>query len=208
MFGLTDEEKESHQLANRIRRKAASFRLTSRRNGSSDSTGSASLAYVERNGSWSWCVWPPQVQSVLTHYHDNHGHFVAEITQRRLIGVYYWPSRIQDTAEFCRSCTDCQFFGPWKSSQPVLPILHLQPMDMLGMDYLGPLSPKPESGNRYILVMVDYFSRHCWAKAMNANSGAEAVQAITDLSRTFGWPRSIYTDNGTHFAQGPLPVLM
>ena len=81
-------------------------------------------------------------------------------------------------------------------------------MDMLRMDYLGPISPKPESGNRYILVMVDYFSRHCWARAVKANTGAEAVQAIKDLSRIFGWPKSIYTDNGTHFAQGPLPVLL
>jgi len=81
-------------------------------------------------------------------------------------------------------------------------------MEMLGMDYLGPITPVPVPGNRYILVMVDYFSRHCWARAVKTNSGAEAVQAITDLSRTFGWPRSLYTDNGTHFAQGPLPVLM
>ena len=149
LFGLTNEEKESHQLANRIRKMVASFRLAERGN------GSASLVFIERNGSQSWCVRSTQVQSVLSHYHDNHGHFSTEITQRRLIGAYYWPSRMQDTAEFCRSCTDCQFFRPRKPSQTVLPILHLQPMDMLGMDYLGPISPKPESGNRYILVMVD-----------------------------------------------------
>ena len=190
----------SHQLANRIRRKAASVRIAER------GSGSASLVFIERNGSWSWCVRPTQVQSVLSHSHDNHGHFSAEITQRRLIGAYYWPSRMRDTAEFFRSCIDCQFIGPRKPSQTVLPILHLQPMDMLGMDYLGPISPKPESGYRYILVMVDYFSRHCWARAVMANSGAEAVQAIMNLSRTFGWPKSIYTDNGTHFARGPLPV--
>ena len=114
---------------------------------------------------------------------------------------------MQDKSEFCRSYSKCQFFGPRKPSQTVLPILHLQPMDMLGMDYLGPIQPKPESRNQYILVIVDYFSRHCWARAVKANTGAEAVQAIMDLSRNFGWPRSIYTDNGTHFAQGPLPVL-
>ena len=145
---------------------------------------------------------------VLSHYHDIHGHFSEDITQRRLMGAYYWPTRMQDTVEFCRSCASCQFFGPRKPSQTVLPMLHLQPMDMLGMDYLGPITPTPESGNRNILVIVDYFSRHCWARAVKANSGAEAVRGITDLSRTFGWPRSLYTDNGTHFAQGALPVLM
>ena len=156
LFGLTNKEKESHQLANRIRKKAASFRLTERGDESVPS-----LVFVERNGSQLWCVRPLQVQSVLSHYHDNHGHFSTETTQRRLIGAYYWPSRMRDTAEFCRSCIDCQFFGPRKPSQTVLPILHLQPMDMMGMDYLGPISPKPQSGNRYVYVMVDYFSRHC-----------------------------------------------
>ena len=78
-YELTKKEKGSHQLANRIRRKAANFRLTAREN------GSASLAFFERNGSWSWCVRPNQIQSVLSHYHDNHGHFSTTITQRRFI---------------------------------------------------------------------------------------------------------------------------
>ena len=38
-------------------------------------------------------------------------------------------------------------------------MLHLQPMDMLGMDYPGPITPTPESGNLYVytLVIVDHF---------------------------------------------------
>ena len=60
--------------------------------------------------------------------------------------------------------------------------------NMLGMDYLSPISPEPESKNRYIPVMVDYFPRHCWARAVKAKSGAEAVRAITDTSRTFAKP--------------------
>ena len=59
LFGLTNEEKESHQLVNRIRRQTASFCLAER-------NGSASLVFVERNGSQSWCVRPTQVQSVLS----------------------------------------------------------------------------------------------------------------------------------------------
>ena len=64
------------------------------------------------------------------------------------------------------------------------------------------------SGNWYILVMVDYFPRHCLARAVRTNSGTEAVHAITDLSKTFGWPRSLFADSGTHFAQGPFPILI
>ena len=44
-----------------------------------------------------------------------------------------------DSAEFCWSSNSCQFFGPCQPSQTILPILQVQqPMDVLGMDYLGP----------------------------------------------------------------------
>ena len=77
------------------------------------------------------------------------------ISQRRLIGAHYRPLRMRDAVEFCRPCSSCQFFGPRKLSQTVLPMLHLQSMDMLGMDYLSLISQEPKSRNRYILVMVD-----------------------------------------------------
>ena len=94
LFVLTDIEKGSYQLANRIRRKAASFHLTTREN------GLPALSFMERNGTWSWCVRPGQ---------------------RRLTGAYYLP-RMRDTVEFCRTCSSCQCFGPRNPSQTVLPI--------------------------------------------------------------------------------------
>jgi len=48
--------------------------------------------------------------------------------------------------------------GPIRPLGLLLPILQLQPLDMLGINYLGPISPVARSGARYILVIVDYFT--------------------------------------------------
>jgi hypothetical protein len=40
-----------------------------------------------------------------------------------------------------------------------LPILELEPMDLLAFDILGPLSPVSIRFSKYIFVMVDYACR-------------------------------------------------
>ena len=36
---------------------------------------------------------------------------------------------------------------------------------MVGMDFLGPISPRCEAtGARYVLLAIDYLSRFVWAK--------------------------------------------
>ena len=71
---------------------------------------------------------------------------------------------------------------------------------MLGMDFLGPISPTCESGAKYILVVVDYFSRFVWAQACERTT-EEAVIAVFEktLTPVFGWPANVYSDNGPHF---------
>lgn len=81
------------------------------------------------------------------------------------------------------------------------PIVQFRPFDIVGMDYIGPISPAcATTGARYILIVVDYFSGFVFGRAF-----VEATQ-ITTLSMffktvipIFGWPMSVYCDNGSHF---------
>jgi hypothetical protein len=175
-----------------MERKAADFRLV-------DSKGSAPwLAYVERDGRQSWCIFPDRVNDVLTHAHDCHGHFADAITLKQLVGKFYWPTRAKDTPVFCRSCQNCQYFGPKKPSQLQKPILHLQPLDMIGIDYLGPFNPVCAGTNsKYVVLVVDYFSRFAWARAVEHNDGETAAQfLLEEVVKVFGWPSAVYSDNG------------
>ena len=97
------------------------------------------------------------------------------------------------------TCKECQLFGPLRPSAGIKPIVHLQPMDILGMDFIGPIAPMSNSGNRYIVILIDYFTRYMFAQAVPNETGEAARNLLETLVDLLGWPLSIYTDNGPHF---------
>lgn len=52
----------------------------------------------------------------------------------------------------------------------------------LGMDFVGPISPPSNSGNRYILMVSDYFTKFAWAKAMPTQGAINVVSALREVS--------------------------
>ena len=52
---------------------------------------------------------------------------------------------------------------------------------------------------------MDYFTRYAWAQALPAVNGPAVIDLVATISRTFGLPRSVYTDNATYFASGAFP---
>ena len=90
-------------------------------------------------------------------------------------------------------------FGPLRPSAGKWPIVHLQPMDMIGLDFIGPISLVSTSGNRYIVIHVDYFTRHIFAHAAPQATGEAAWKLFESVVNLLGWPLSVYTDTGNHF---------
>jgi len=164
------------------------------------------LAYTERNGRRSWCVRESEVSKVLDWDHDCHGYYAVDLTVKRLIGHYYWPTRIKDTHTYCWSCRTCQLTGGRLQSQIPRPIIQLQPIDMIGIDSLGPFSPESNpGGHRYTLIAMDYFTRYPWVQALPAVNGPAVIDLVVTISKTFRLPRSVYTNNATYFVRGAFP---
>ncbi|PIK38531.1 hypothetical protein BSL78_24624 [Apostichopus japonicus] len=67
------------------------------------------------------------------------------------------------------------------------------------MDILGPL-PKSSGGNRYVLIVSDYFTKWTEAYAM-ANMEAETVATllVEEFICRFGVPEELHTDQGRQF---------
>lgn len=189
--GTLDGEDLTARGRRLLRLKAARFRIYDGKE--------KALFYVERGGDMARCVDEEEVTSILEKYHDNHGHFGGKMLLARLIGRVYWPARAKDTAYYARTCRNCQLFGPLRPSTGIRPIVHLQPMDMLGMDFIGPIAPVTSAGNRYIIILVDYFTRYMFAKAVTHATGEAAKNLLENVTDLLGWPPSIYTDNGPHF---------
>lgn len=167
------------------------------------------LGKREPDGSLSECVRAHQVEQILHRFHDHHGHFAPGVMSRNLVGRFYWPGRFKDVTKWCHSCDACQRLGPLRPSSMLTPILQLQPMDMMGIDFIGPFSPVSQGDGKYIIMAVDYFSRYLWARVAVSNHG-HIVEAFLkqDVARWFGWPLAVYVDNGSHFVKGVLPVTL
>ena len=58
------------------------------------------------------------------------------------------------------------------------------PWYQLGMDFIGPISPPAQSGNRYILTISDYFTKFAWAKAMPTKEASVVVAAVREVRNT------------------------
>ncbi|KAE9254329.1 hypothetical protein PF002_g2921 [Phytophthora fragariae] len=74
------------------------------------------------------------------------------------------------------------------------------PFSLLVVDAVGPL-PETESGNKYILVFVDYFTR--WAEAfvvkkLDSVTFDEAV--VNGVVAQHGVPSRLLGDNGKNFS--------
>ncbi|KAI5803957.1 hypothetical protein DFH27DRAFT_481061 [Peziza echinospora] len=104
-----------------------------------------------------WCLRKEEVKRVLPRYHDLHGHYSEGLMMKKLLGRYYWVSQHQDVREYCRTCEPCQRLGPVRAVG-LRPVLSLMPMDLMGLDYIGPISPASMNGSKYILLGIDYFS--------------------------------------------------
>ena len=70
------------------------------------------------------------------------------------------------------------------SERPELhPVPVKSPWYHLGMDFVGPISPASEDGNRYILTVSDYFTKFAWAKALPSKEAVPIVSVLREVSK-------------------------
>ncbi|KAJ8356790.1 hypothetical protein SKAU_G00195840 [Synaphobranchus kaupii] len=129
------------------------------------------------------------------------GHFGNNKTLHRLRGKFHWPWCRHDVelhVHCCDSCTAQK--GPNQCSRaPLQQHLVGAPMERVGVDVLGPF-PVTDSGNRYILVAMDYFTK--WPEAFAVPDQSVATTAerlVEEMFTRFGAPAELHSDQGCNF---------
>ena len=138
----------------------------------------------------------------IREFHDSlfAGHLGITRTVYRLLDRVYWPGLRGDVQTYIKSCTVCI---ARKSPCPrKVPMGHVEVghrWERVAMDLLD-MSVTTSRGNRYVLVMVDCFTR--WTEAFplpdkTAQSVADAF--FNQVVCRFGMPAVIHSDQGREF---------
>ena len=138
------------------------------------------------------------------------GHFVEDrTTQKILQSGFYWPTLFKDSSEWVRHCDKCQIMGNInrRNEMSLQGVLVVQIFDVWGIDFMGPFLPS--FGNLYIILPMDYVSKYVEAIACLRNDANAVVGFVqrTILNR-YGAPRTIISDEGSHFSNKLFSKLM
>jgi transposase InsO family protein len=127
--------------------------------------------------------------------HDSHRG--TEGTLSRLRQHFYWPHLRRETQSFVTSCRVCSLVKPKFISATLTPFNVKAPMEVVAMDYVGPL---PSNGHlKYFLVFIDLFSRFPEVYPCTDLSTTTLISKTRDFFARYGFPDAILTDQGTQF---------
>ena len=88
------------------------------------------------------------------------GHMGAKKTKTKILQRFYWFNLKENVKVIVRQCDTCGCDKkPFRTPRaPMGSVRTWAPWDVVATDYLGPF-PVTRRGNRYILVLTDYFSK-------------------------------------------------
>ena len=129
------------------------------------------------------------------------GHLGRTRTVRRIQEAYYWPDYRRDATNWCARCEPCvrRKSAPPPHRAPMGHVATGLPLQRVAIDIMGPL-PMSTRGNRFIMVVADYFTK--WTEAYplpNQTAGEVAKTFTEEFICRFGPPEVVHTDQGKNF---------
>ena len=118
------------------------------------------------------------------------GHLGEDRTLGRVREKFFWPGYAEQVRQWCRTCVRCATRkNPSKTRHGALQSVRTgYPMQMVATDIMGPLPPS-KHGNRYILVVSDYFTRWVEAYAIpNQEATTIAHKLVNNMFCRFSLP--------------------
>ena len=143
------------------------------------------------------------VPVVLEQLHDSvtGGHLGVKKTFNKIREKYHWYRMYRDVERWCQKCDICNSrkMSQRRAKAPMKIYNVGAPLERVAVDIMGPL-PITKMGNRYLLVIGDYFTK--WVEAIplkNQEANAVASELVDKFVSIFGVPIQIHSDQGTNF---------
>ena len=127
------------------------------------------------------------------------GHLGQLKTMLKAEDYFYWPNLKSDVKKFVRECVTCQqtkssttLQRQWRELPPAQ-----QPLDRVSID-ITEMTPA-RGGHRYVLTVVDHFSRFVKLFKLRSRQAEEVVRNIRSYVGDYGVPRTLLADNAWEF---------
>lgn len=149
------------------------------------------------------CLPPSLVIQVLLACHDDvtAGHLGVTRTLHKIHKRFYWPKMSQQVSQYVKSCQDCQTKKGLRTRPAGLlqPLRPKQPFERIGIDLIGPF-PRSTSGNKHVIIAVDYLTKWVIAKAVPTKNTFHIVDFfVRRIVLQHGAPVDVISDRGASF---------
>ena len=120
-------------------------------------------------------------------------HRDVESTRLLLEPLVYWPDMLHDMKTFQKSCHTCQTHAYPRQlvNTPVGSLSAFKPLQRLSIDHIGPF-PKNDSGMKYLLVVIDHFTKYVWVFATPDNNAHTTALLFWNISSASSEPPRKY----------------
>lgn len=136
-------------------------------------------------------------------------HFGVKKTYENLKQYFYWKGMYRDCTNFVESCLPCnEHKYPNKYAKVPLQknIQPEGPLDVVSIDIVGPLKETGD-GFKYILVVVDLFTRFVTLYALKTQKATEVADKLMEFIAVFGLFDKLLSDCATNFQGAVLTIL-
>ncbi|GFT92148.1 retrovirus-related Pol polyprotein from transposon 412 [Trichonephila clavipes] len=138
----------------------------------------------------------------LAHESVYGGHMGVKKTKERIKYNFFWPNMSGEIAEFVQTCKGCQLRKPEKIGDraSITPIVRPElPFDIVNIDVIGRIQPPSGRGHKYVLCMMDQYTRWPEAVPLRSLTAETACDSLLQIFSRTGIPRIIANDQGTNF---------
>ena len=136
----------------------------------------------------------------LGHTHMLAGHFGCKKTFSRMSSKFLWPKMWVDVKNYVRTCVGCQKASRKdRARAPLQPLqCESEPFSKVAFDLVGPL-PRSTSGFKYILTMMDLYTKFPAAIPLKRVDNVTVIDAMLEVFSSYGLPKLLLTDQGSVF---------
>lgn len=133
---------------------------------------------------WREVVSSNDREMILRRNHDDplsaHGGFFK--TADRIKRWYYWPKMDSQIREYINNCETCKACKPTNTTQRSPMGIFREPnrpFEIIYVDFVGPL-PRSKSGNAYMFVIVDGFTKFVHIQPMRSATAQAATKCLRE----------------------------